>query len=289
MKLVTANKLAQFWKKGVKPIKDALEGKAATDHEHDGRYYTEDEVDTKLEGKAASTHSHDGSYYTKTEVDTKVNGRAAASHSHDDRYYTESEVTSLLGGKAASTHYHDDRYYTESEVNSLVNGRAAASHSHSDINAHLSRCITNETNGNANYYSVSRILKDAGGGGFTANTGLGVYCWSGFAYSDKRIKQNIRPSEVNALSIIKAIQHRAFDFVDPKFGKHSDLGYVAQELMELIPEAVVSVPQDTEILGYSEVCQIDYLRFVPYLTKAVQELMEKIEKLEETATVGKNN
>lgn len=39
-------------------IQAALNGKAASSHNHDSRYYTESEVDTKLNGKAASSHNH---------------------------------------------------------------------------------------------------------------------------------------------------------------------------------------------------------------------------------------
>ena len=39
-------------------IQSALNGKAASSHNHDSRYYTESEVDTKLNGKAASSHNH---------------------------------------------------------------------------------------------------------------------------------------------------------------------------------------------------------------------------------------
>lgn len=39
-------------------IKDALDGKAASSHTHDDRYYTESEIDSKLSGKANSSHGN---------------------------------------------------------------------------------------------------------------------------------------------------------------------------------------------------------------------------------------
>lgn len=39
-------------------ITNALNGKSNTNHNHDDRYYTESEINTKLDGKANSTHSH---------------------------------------------------------------------------------------------------------------------------------------------------------------------------------------------------------------------------------------
>lgn len=49
-----------------------------------------------LSQKAASSHNHDSRYYTESEIDSKLNGKAASSHTHDDRYYTESEIDSKL-------------------------------------------------------------------------------------------------------------------------------------------------------------------------------------------------
>jgi hypothetical protein len=57
---------------------------------------------------ALPSHNHDDRYYTESESDSRF---AAISHSHDDRYYTESESDSRF---AAISHTHDDRYYTES-------------------------------------------------------------------------------------------------------------------------------------------------------------------------------
>lgn len=41
-----------------KVLKDLVDGKAASGHTHDDRYYTESEVDSKLDGKANTNHSH---------------------------------------------------------------------------------------------------------------------------------------------------------------------------------------------------------------------------------------
>lgn len=58
-------------------------------------------------------HNHDDRYYTESEVDSKLNVKSNAGHTHDDRYYTESEVNSkvsalntAIAGKANSSHKH---------------------------------------------------------------------------------------------------------------------------------------------------------------------------------------
>ena len=103
---------------------------AAAGHNHDDRYYTETEIDTKLSGKSDTSHNHDSRYYTESEMDTKLSGKANSSHTHDDRYYTESETDTKLAGKANSSHTHDDRYYTESEMNTKLSGKSDTSHNH---------------------------------------------------------------------------------------------------------------------------------------------------------------
>lgn len=51
-------------------------------------------------GAATASHTHDGRYYTESEIDSKLGGKANTSHTHDDRYYTESEVNSKLSSNA---------------------------------------------------------------------------------------------------------------------------------------------------------------------------------------------
>ena len=60
-----------------------------------------------VDGKAASSHTHNDRYYTESEMNAKLNGKANASHTHDDRYYTESEMNTKLNGKANSSHTHN--------------------------------------------------------------------------------------------------------------------------------------------------------------------------------------
>ena len=53
--------------------------------------------------KADKEHNHDDKYYTESEIDTKfagvteaLNGKAPTSHSHDDKYYTEDEIDNKI-------------------------------------------------------------------------------------------------------------------------------------------------------------------------------------------------
>jgi len=100
--------------------------------DHDGRYYTETEVDTLLSNKSDTSHTHDSRYYTETEVDTLLSNKADSSHNHDSRYYTESEIDSQMSNKADTSHTHDDRYYTESETDNLLSGKSDTEHTHTE-------------------------------------------------------------------------------------------------------------------------------------------------------------
>ena len=116
----------------------------------------------------------------------------------------------------------------------------------------------------------------------------GNFACSVTSWSDSRLKKNIDYSDINGLKIINSIKHRKWDWKDSAFGNSVNLGYVAHELEEIIPEAVKDVKQDIEKMGYDSLKQIDNTKIIPYLTKAVQELYnlvveqnKRIKKLEE--------
>jgi hypothetical protein len=89
--------------------------------------------------------------------------------------------------------------------------------------------------------------------------------------SDQRLKENIADAD-NAGSKIDAIQVRKFDWKAD--GSHQDYGMVAQELLEVAPEAV-SAPEDPE-----EMMGVDYSKLVPMMLKEIQSLRARIAALE---------
>lgn len=90
---------------------DADASYAAIEHNHDDRYYTESEVDSKLADKANATHTHaigdiNNLQETIDGLEQDIAGKANATHTHDDRYFTETEVTDKLATKADTGHKH---------------------------------------------------------------------------------------------------------------------------------------------------------------------------------------
>ena len=111
-------------------------------------------------------------------------------------------------------------------------------------------------------------------GGITTNGSATAYNTS----SDQRLKESILDAP-SASNDIDAIQVRSF--VWKADGSHQKYGMVAQELLEVAPEAV-SAPEDPE-----EMMGVDYSKLVPMMIKAIQEQQEQIEQLKADIAVLK--
>lgn len=88
--------------------------------------------------------------------------------------------------------------------------------------------------------------------------------------SDRKLKENIEPTPVNALDKINALNLVSFDYIKDK--THEEIGLIAQEVLNIIPGSVEKYEGEDNHLT------INYSKFVPYLIKAIQELNEKIER-----------
>ena len=89
--------------------------------------------------------------------------------------------------------------------------------------------------------------------------------------SDVRLKKNIADAD-DAASLIDALQVRKFDWKSDD--SHQRYGFVAQELVEVAPEAV-SQPEDPE-----DMMGVDYSKLVPMLVKEIQSLRARVAQLE---------
>jgi len=114
----------------------------------------------------------------------------------------------------------------------------------------------------SNYYNAEQMYVKGTGGGY-----LNATAWT--YNSDLRLKENISDVQ-NGIDTVLKMKPKHFDYID---GNKNNLGFIAQEIQEIIPQAVSVVNEDTGYLGL----QTDFL--VPYLTKAIQEQQTIIDTL----------
>lgn len=137
----------------------------------------------------------------------------------------------------------------------------------------------NKNSGKSGYWIYSPQYKQI----FSEN-GYMYFVWGGGGsdwiplnkeISDRRYKHNIEASTVSGIDVIKNL--KTYSYRKEYDGKIEDIacGIMAQDVQKYVPEAFFKNPDG----AYS------YRTFelVPYLIKAIQELNQKIEKLEKTA------
>jgi len=92
--------------------------------------------------------------------------------------------------------------------------------------------------------------------------------------SDRRLKDNIEPiaDGTEKLMAMKPVTHTWK--ADPNTGETVH-GFIAQEMQEIVPEAVSGDPDGEEMMS------MDYGRITPVLVAALQDAHKKIEALEE--------
>ena len=93
-----------------------------------------------------------------------------------------------------------------------------------------------------------------------------------FWTSDERLKDNITPIN-NPLEKIISISGNTFDWNEKSNKEGHDVGLIAQEIREALPEAVIE--RDNGYLA------VDYHKVVPLLVEAIKELSDKVEVLEQ--------
>jgi hypothetical protein len=132
------------------------------------------------------------------------------------------------------------------------------------------------------FYRVTALITFKGSNNALVAGDKGNYIWGISSWSDSRLKDNVKDSRVNALNIINNIKMREFDFIDEKYGHHEDIGYVAQELKEVVPECVVDVPileEEQKEYKTDTLMQVEDKHLIKYLVKAMQELSNEVERL----------
>lgn len=90
--------------------------------------------------------------------------------------------------------------------------------------------------------------------------------------SDRRLKMNIQDYK-GALSMVNKIQPRIYERISNP--GHEEIGFIAQELYEVLPQVVSGTPDQ----AIEDPMSVDYGKLTPVLIAAIQELSEQNELL----------
>ena len=171
---------------------------------------------------------------------------------------------------------------TSSDILLTVAGRADIANRYNGNIIQGSPIISNFYKGNpvSGLYQISFIGLASNGRDIYFNDGTStgdLWVQVDSTASDKRLKENIVSSNFNSLDFIKRLQFYSFDWKANRFGyrkPHTNCGLVADELQELDSSLVYEN-------GKEGTKNIDEFRLLNLAVKAIQELTERVEQLEE--------
>ena len=125
--------------------------------------------------------------------------------------------------------------------------------------------------GATNYNSVVFYRNSASTGSISATATTTAYNTS----SDYRLKENVQPMQ-NALAIISALKPSTYDWIGHD---ESGEGFLAHELQEIIPIAVMGVKDAVNDDGSIKAQGVDHSKIVVHLVAAIQEQQAMITAL----------
>jgi hypothetical protein len=141
------------------------------------------------------------------------------------------------------------------------------------------------SSGSHTFYSGTSS-SNYGTGRFQIDQSGNITCTGDFAaftsISDKRLKSNIIKLD-SSMDIIKKLNPVKFfwkynDFILENKQGTEDVGFIAQEIEEVIPLAA----GEYKVINSEETYKnIKYERIIPYLVKSMQELIDKVDRLEQ--------
>ena len=108
------------------------------------------------------------------------------------------------------------------------------------------------------------------GGTFHANADITAY--SSSITSDERLKTNIKDTKYGLEDVLK-MRGVEFNWKEKLNGKH-DIGFIAQEVKEIVPELVSEVDG---LNGEDSHLAVDYTKVVPILVESIKELKKELD------------
>jgi hypothetical protein len=125
-----------------------------------------------------------------------------------------------------------------------------------------------------------------GGGRYLETAGTAGAFGVRYNVSDVRLKENVQPSTVDALEVVRAMEFIEYDWGPYGFGTgHVPLGLSAQNLQALSPGLVMSIeqPPETPLSEFGSILQLNEGAVLATLAKALQQALARIEQLESLA------
>lgn len=105
---------------------------------------------------------------------------------------------------------------------------------------------------------------------FDCYNNIDLHNFSILNQSDARLKINIQDCNIDAMQLLNQIQLKEFDWIEDD--THENIGIIAQQLSEVIPELVMEDPLTGKL-------SIKENKFMPYLIKGLQELYSAVRNL----------
>ena len=117
------------------------------------------------------------------------------------------------------------------------------------------------------------------------NAGKGIWAGSYQQFSSKLIKENIEDLTEEDGKKVLDLRPVSFDFKKSFGGEKNNIGLIAEETLDVIPE-IVNVPDDYDESEFDEsnglrnkILSIDYVKLTPYLVKLCQNQQKQIDEL----------
>ena len=187
----------------------------------------------------------------------------------NDFEYTYNNVTQSFN---QGFYFSEDVYFLHPVY--LVNGASIQSNSYNGVSLQCNNMVHLEGNGGEITLNNSCVFLQPSNGGHIGASGdlhmnnYIIYDTNVTSSSDARLKKNITLSSVKGLAVLNNIEVSTFDWIATD--KHVDAGLIAQQLRNVIPDAVLENPSTNRL-------SIKTDTLIPYIIKAIQELTQYIE------------
>ena len=250
--------------------------------------------DIVIRGAGATTVTKNAGTITITSTDTDTNtwrplgtgatDAAAGNHTHDDRYYTESEVDTLLAGKLGTSDTAASATTVVTLQDSAPSGTAGKLWWETDTGK--LKVYYGSAWIDATPIPDMSIYYTRAGGAITGDvtiqqtlTVVGNTLIEGTLTetSDISLKENITPLQD---SLNKVLQLKGVSFNKKTTPDVKEIGFIAQEVEEILPELVSETEEGIKTVSYSRVTAV-LVETIKQQQSQIDELKELVNKLTE--------